>query len=91
MKFYSQPEGTKTCIGLVNLEATHHHVSASVFSVSMEVFNKNGNFCEQVYHGSSHNFHCNHTFIRTRLAVSGAAYGIQGSPRSYHVRDAYPF
>jgi hypothetical protein len=91
MKFYSEPVGTRTCIGLINVEGTSRHVTGQVFSTSVEVFNTNGNFCEQKDHDASHNFHCNHTFVRTRLAVSATAFGISGSPRSWHVRSPYPF
>jgi hypothetical protein len=91
LRFYSKPEGSRTCIGQIEISEP---TGASFSRGSIWVHTVNGNFCKTgSIDGAAGTTYCREIFTRTDLHVSASAQytGPLGSEHRFVINAKYPF
>jgi len=68
LRFWSKPEGSRTCIGTIHVS---HPAGGHGSKVQGFVGNDNGTFCNHTAGGHDANFVCRRIFVRAGLFVEG--------------------
>jgi hypothetical protein len=81
LKYWSKPEGSRTCIGTIEVSGVPNYSSPVI---QTGVLNVNGSFCVRSTHGTHSTNVCRRIFVRTDLEVAVRVYTNMGLIASFY-------